>query len=170
MNEEQDLKLTDLDYLIGNHHLQMMKAALPFMNVSEQKLISLFIKFNELQRTITLFEDSEVGTLGICSLEKQPTSPLDMLTAIKEYGNTYEQDFIDVVINFIQGSRIYQSFQSTTSACEAGGTDKETDANENNGNPFRKFPLDQLKNIMPPEQQARLETIQLLMQTMQQFT
>ena len=37
MNENYDLKLTDLDYLIGNHHIQMVKAALPYMNLSEQK-------------------------------------------------------------------------------------------------------------------------------------
>ena len=31
-NEHTDYKLTDLDYLTGDHHLQMMKAALPFLN------------------------------------------------------------------------------------------------------------------------------------------
>ena len=30
MNPSDDYKLTDLDYLVGDHHLQMMKAALPF--------------------------------------------------------------------------------------------------------------------------------------------
>ena len=29
MNPSDDYKLTDLDYLIGDHHLQMIKAALP---------------------------------------------------------------------------------------------------------------------------------------------
>lgn len=29
--ENSDYKLTDLDYLIGDHHLQMIKAALPFL-------------------------------------------------------------------------------------------------------------------------------------------
>lgn len=28
MNPSDDYKLTDLDYLVGDHHLQMMKAAL----------------------------------------------------------------------------------------------------------------------------------------------
>ena len=29
MNPSDDYKLTDLDYLIGDHHLQMIKASLP---------------------------------------------------------------------------------------------------------------------------------------------
>lgn len=53
--DEQPLKLTDLDYLTGDHHLQMMKAALPYMNVPQQRIFSTVIKIRELQRTINLF-------------------------------------------------------------------------------------------------------------------
>ena len=31
MNPSDDYKLTDLDYLIGDHHLQMIKASLPYL-------------------------------------------------------------------------------------------------------------------------------------------
>ena len=44
--ESSDYKLTDLDYLIGDHHLQMIKAALPFL---EQDLIDLAKAFIEGQ-------------------------------------------------------------------------------------------------------------------------
>ena len=33
-----------------------------------------------------------------------------------------------------------------------------------------RFPIDQIKNMLPPEQQSRLETAQMLMQTFQQFS
>ena len=36
--EQQSLRLTDLDYLTGDHHLQMMKAALPYMNAPQQRI------------------------------------------------------------------------------------------------------------------------------------
>ena len=35
--EKDEFKLTDLDYLIGDHHLQMIKAALPYMQISQQR-------------------------------------------------------------------------------------------------------------------------------------
>ena len=59
--DEQPLKLTDLDYLTGDHHLQMMKAALPYMNVPQQRIFSTVIKIRELQRTINLFRDEQVA-------------------------------------------------------------------------------------------------------------
>lgn len=159
MNDQPDLKLTDLDYLIGNHHLQMMKAALPYMNVSEQKLISMFVKMNELNRTIELFRDSEVASMGICSLGKQESTPLDMLNAIKPYANTSEQDFIDLISNFIQGSKIYSNYQNSMS--------QDPDApSENNV----KNPLDQIRNFLSPEQQSRIDNAQMMMQVLQGLT
>lgn len=171
MNDDQDLKLTDLDYLIGNHHLQMMKAALPFMGVSEQKMLSVFVKFNELQRTITLFKDEEVASLGICSMgaPAQKRSLPDMLNAIKPYGNTAEQDMIDLISNFLQGNRLFSSFQGNP-----GESEPVEAAGFNPGYgpppPARKSPLEQIKGFLPPEQQSKLETMQLMMQAMQQFT
>ena len=158
MSEQQDLKLTDLDYLIGSHHLQMMKAALPFMNVSEQRLISIFVKMNELTKTMELFKEGEVATMGICSMEKQATTPVDMLNAIKPYGTTYEQDFIDLISNFMQGSRIYNNYQATMGP----------DAPQGEGG--FKNPLDQIRNFLSPEQQSRIDTAQMMMQMIQGMT
>lgn len=159
MNEQPDLKLTDLDYLIGNHHLQMIKAALPYMNVSEQRQISMFVKMNELNRTIELFKDSEVATMGICSLGKQDSTPMDMLNAIKPYGNTEEQDFIDLISNFMQGSKLHSNYQSSMS--------QDPDAPGDNNT---KNPLDQIKNFLSPEQQSRIDTAQMMMQVIQGLT
>lgn len=176
MNEEQDLKLTDLDYLVGNHHLQMMKAALPYMKVPEQKTLSVFVKFNELQRTISLFHDEEVSTLGICSMESK-RSPLDMLRAIKPFGNSSEQDMIDLISNFMQGNRGHNIFQdlmgggaSTDSNPSANSKQEHADSTDGFGSFGKKNSLEQLKGFLSPEKQSQLETMQILMQTMQQMT
>lgn len=193
MNDEQTLKMTELDYLTAAPHLQMIKAALPYVNASEQRFVSLFIKINELQRTMQLFDGREDGTVGICSLEEDaPSSPLDMLNAMKPYGTEPEQEFIDLIINFLQSSRIYQSYQEANEMPEEINYIKKQHSDDmvnsqsgnrqqqNNRQPRqedtrfrnepRRFPLEQLKNILPPEQQSRLETAQLLMQTFQQFS
>ena len=44
---EKDLKLTDLDYATGDHHLQMMKAALPYLDIRRQRSLSMFIRARE---------------------------------------------------------------------------------------------------------------------------
>ena len=98
MNPSDEYKLTDLDYLIGDHHLQMIKAALPYLNVPEQRAVSLFVKFE-------LFETEEVASMGICSLDQgqRPGSIRDLLRAIRPYGNPAEQDLIDMAQNFMDG-------------------------------------------------------------------
>ncbi len=98
MTPSDDYKLTDLDYLIGDHHLQMIKAALPYLGVPEQRAISLFVKAQELRKTMELFETEEVASMGICSLEstEKSTSVRDLLNAIRPYGNPAERDMIDM--------------------------------------------------------------------------
>ena len=105
MNPSDDYKLTDLDYLIGDHHLQMIKAALPYLGVQEQKAISLFVKAQELRKTVELFETEEVASMGICSLESSEGtgSVRDLLKAIRPYGNPMERDMIDMAQNFMDG-------------------------------------------------------------------
>lgn len=105
MNPSDDYKLTDLDYLIGDHHLQMIKAALPYLGVQDQKAISLFVKAQELRKTVELFETEEVASMGICSLENsQETGSLrNLLKAIRPYGNPMERDMIDMAQTFMEG-------------------------------------------------------------------
>lgn len=195
MNNEQTLKMTELDYLTAAPHLQMIKAALPYINIQEQRIFSLLVKIGELERTVQLFGKKEEGELGICSLEEDaPASPLDMLNAMKPYGTEAEQDFIDLIINFLQGSQLYQSYmdsmdvpdqeiprqeprQEQVHNQERSQNEHSHDRDSGNAssqnrsrNDHFRFPIDQIKNMLPPEQQSRLETAQMLMQTFQQFS
>lgn len=135
MNQTDSYKLTDLDYLIGDHRLQMLKAALPFLSLPQQRALSLAVKFQELRRTYRLFSDEETASLGVCSLDAHPKggSPREMLRAIRPYGNPREREVIDIAQNLMDG----------------------------------QTPMEQLMRLLSPEQQSRLETIQLLMQSLQ---
>ena len=104
-NEHTDYKLTDLDYLTGDHHLQMMKAALPFLNVPQQRTLSMFVKIQELKNTFQLFEDGQTAAIGICSLDQpeKPGSVKELLKTLKPYGNPGEQNLIDAVNALLDG-------------------------------------------------------------------
>ena len=141
MKTESDLKMTDLDYLTASPHLQMIKAALPYIHVPEQRFFSMIVKLSELNRTMKLFEQKEDGMVGICS-------------------------------------RIYQSYRASAEDGPAGAAEAEKssvcgdeeDGRGSSSRPLRggpHFSIEHLKNMLPPEQQSKLETAQLLMQTMQ---
>ena len=141
---EKDLMLTDLDYAIGDHHMQMLKAALPYMEIPQQRTMSMFIKWNELMRTMEFFQENGDGMMSVCSLDNSHVSPADMLTAVKPYANQREQEVIDIMTNVLSGRNARGNGRSPVS-------------------------IDQLLSLLPPEQQTRFETIQLMMQTMGQF-
>ena len=54
MAEHSDIKFTDFDYWSSDPHLQMLKAALPFMQVSQQRTFSILVRFQELFHTMDL--------------------------------------------------------------------------------------------------------------------
>ncbi|WP_367565517.1 hypothetical protein [Lacrimispora sp.] len=177
MNNEQNPRVNDLDALIGDNHLHMMKAALPYMSVPQQRYFSFFIKFNELSRTISLFEDGEVAAMGLSApAEKEQSEfPIDMLNTIKPFGSPSEQDLIDLIINFMQGFKMAGAFSDPVPGstipvqAQSDGQSRPQNHQRQNNNPFGRMSLEQIKNFMPPEQQSRFETMQLMMSAMQQM-
>ena len=88
------------------------------------------------------FKEHDVGMMSICSLDHEQTSVLDMLNAIKPYGNPKEQELIELIAGVL--------------------------ANRQGKHGRTNFSFEQLLSIMPPEQQSRFETIHMMMQAMSQ--
>ena len=127
MNEESTLKLTDFDYLTGDHHLQMVKAALPYVNTSGQRFLSIFIRIQELRRTMELFRGGETADIGIMSVgSAQSRSPMDMLNAMRPFASPQEQDFMDMVCNLFEGLRLGSQYQQEMLMQEAAGAVKRS--------------------------------------------
>lgn len=216
MSDESTMKLTDFDYLIGDHHLQMVKAAIPYVNVTGQRFLSFFVKLRELQRTVSLFQEEQVNAMGICPpTNGQKGSLLEIMKAIRPYGNTQEQDMIDILCNFLSGPRMSGQYpdiisaqapdpsttddlppteivpaHDTTAASHPGinpplsefssfrkafaspGSETETGSAPAQLSNSRSIPasVEQLKNFLPPDQQARIEQAAFILQALQQFT
>ncbi len=170
MTDETTMKFTDFDSVTGDHHLQMLKAALPYVNIPQQRFLSIFVKFQELRRTISLFDEEETAVLGICSLgESASRSPLDMLEAIKPYGTPQEQDFLDMLCSLLQGIQLGNQYQEMK--MQESRTPPSTDNGAANPSPaLRRSPIEQIKAFLPAEQQNRLDTVTMMMQAMQQLT
>lgn len=73
---ENQFKLTDFDYLTADPKLQMLKAAIPYLPVSQQRAVSLLVKIQELQRAQSLFDRRGDFCHGSFSLHaKSPLPP-----------------------------------------------------------------------------------------------
>lgn len=113
MNEVtgKDIRLTDFDYLLADPRLQMVKAALPYMQPHQQRFLSLMIKIQELMRTRMLFQSGEMSAMGLGGSEEQASSPVEMLQAIKPYAGPREREMIEMIENL---QIMMQSMQQTS--------------------------------------------------------
>lgn len=101
--------MENLDTLIQDKHLQMIKSALPYLNPSRQKDMAMLVKFMELQRTMAFFQNP-VNDLHMCSEDTpEEERPVQMLNAIREYCNDSEKETVDNLINFIQMFSTYET-------------------------------------------------------------
>lgn len=132
----EETKLTDFDSLTFSHSLQVLKAALPYMQNQEQKTFTIFIKALELRNALLLIQEEE-NQLSACSIDSEENQVANMLTHIRSYCTEKEQEFIDLFLNFTQAFQLFNTYRS--SMPESSG--------ENNS-----F-FDILKNMLTPEQQ-----------------
>jgi len=109
--ETKGIQLTDFDYLMADPQMQMIKAAIPYFQIPQQRILSMMIKIRELNRTRELFEDGEVSAMGINPNAPSQISPLEILQAMKPYAGPRERDMIDMMENI---QLMMQSMQIST--------------------------------------------------------
>lgn len=156
MNENDTIQVTEFDNLVNKSQLQMIKAAIPYIPVTEQRFISIFVKVRELMNTVSLFGSDTSDSIGICSVEPEQSTPYDMLCAMQKYAEEPEKSTLDLILNFMEAQNLYKSYVK----------DLPEGENPNPGFGSGKNTMDILKNMLNPEQQSMLDTYQMLFQTM----
>lgn len=154
MEEENAKTKTAFDAAIQIHQLEIIKAAIPYINASEQKLISVYVKASELMDTITIFQKPE-ASVGICSLGDKEGSLLDMLTDIKAVCTNTEKETVNMLINFLNAFQLYNTYKDTF------GDNENLFANALGGNSSGNM-FDNLKDLLTPEQQKMFETYSVM--------
>ena len=98
--------LTALDQVANQNHLQLLKAAIPYIRSRNQKMISVCIKLMELQNILNFYEHSDSFVSG-CSTQSDPPDFLDMLADLRDYCDDGEQEMIDQCIQLISTLELY---------------------------------------------------------------
>ncbi len=132
--------ITEFDTLTFSHSLQMLKAALPYMDTAHQKNLVMLIKIFELKNAMSLLQE-ENNQLSACSDEQDENRILNMLSHLRQFSNDKEKEMIDLFINFNQAFQLFSSYKASA-----------PDNQENNLSMF-----DLMKNLLTPEQQTAFE-------------
>lgn len=101
--------MESIDALIQDRHLDIIKAALPYLDNSRQGTMAMMVKFMELQRTVALFH-TPGNNLRMCSEEeREEIGPFQMLNAIREYCTDAEKEMVDNFMTFFQMFSTYET-------------------------------------------------------------
>lgn len=101
-----------LEQMITTHQMQLLKKALPYVDIEEQKFLSIYIKFREFANTFFLFQDSgQVSQLKIQATEKNQKNFNTLLTDLKKVCTKEEAQMIDILQNIMQAFKLYQTYQ-----------------------------------------------------------
>lgn len=130
-----------------DHNIEMIKAALPYMNPRIQKSFELVIKADELKNTLQTLDSPELST---CDVKANSIDMETFLTQMRALSNPSESQMIDSLLHFIKMQKLlsaYRSFMTTKP--------------ENSDN-LMEFFLSQ----MAPEQKANFENISMMFNAM----
>lgn len=101
--------LTALDQIANQNHLQLLKAAVPYINASSQKIISLLIKILEMQNILRFYEHTG-NRVHACGTESASPDMIDMLTDMRNYCDESEGEMIDQCLQMFSALELYSIF------------------------------------------------------------
>lgn len=100
--------LTAIDQIANQNHLQMIKAAVPYLHAREQRFIAIYAKLLELQNIMS-FYSGNTAEISSCSLDQEPASTAEILSDIRNYCDPSEQEIIDHCLQIITAMELYSA-------------------------------------------------------------
>lgn len=98
--------LTAIDQIANQNHLQMIKAAVPYLRPQEQRFIAVCAKLLELQNIMAFFSENRAD-ISACSMEQENADTTDILNDIKNYCDPSEQEIIDRCLTMFSTLEMY---------------------------------------------------------------
>ena len=113
MNQQEKTPMTDLDQMVSDDQIQILKAAIPYLSAPGQRLLSVYSKVRELQNTLSLFPQQS-GDMRICgSGAETETQPLNILNEIRPFCSGPAQERIDQIIQVFAMLQMVELFQNS---------------------------------------------------------
>lgn len=118
---EKELKVKQpLHELIEHSDLNLLEAALPYIDQDFKQPLALYIKLSEMLQVMQGFQNEE--TLAACGLDDQNINYERMLQAMRMAGNKEQAKKIDQLIQLMNFSKILPSILENTSSAAQNQT------------------------------------------------
>lgn len=105
--------LTAIDQIANQNHLQMIKAAVPYLHAREQKFVAIYAKLLELQNIMSFYSEN-ASQISSCSIDQNSASTSDILNDIRNYCDPSDQEMIDHCLQLINAMELYTAMSQQT--------------------------------------------------------
>lgn len=163
------------NYHERERRMSMLRAALPYTAGNQRHALEMLLQMNALINTVRRGPEND---LEACDTDAKPE---EMLLQIQEYCTPRESDTVQMILNFMKASHLFQNYREfmasrpenhPTGDVQAAGYSRNTSSSpvnmlfqllgglsgSGNSNHLMEFLITQL----PPEQRQMLEQIQSL--------
>lgn len=113
MKNKTPFPMTPFDMLVVPEHLHIMKLFLPYLPSGTQKLLAVWIKYVELQNTITYFRNFPRLGMGEYTSQKQ-VNAMEIFEELRPYMKEEEADQIDMAISAMSMMEMMNASGSAT--------------------------------------------------------
>lgn len=119
--------LTALDQVANQNHLQMIKALVPHLPASNQRMISVLVKMVELQNILGFYNRGR-SCISACDTASDPPGMLEVLTDVRTYCEGSDQELLDQWIQILTTMELYSVFMQSSPEPAPGMTEPELSA------------------------------------------
>lgn len=102
MNDDFSQLMTPFDQYISNQSLQMTKLLIPFMPPQAQRMMAVYVKFQEFRYTMSSFR----------AMRQKNNSPEDILNNLKPYMSSSDMESFDQMMNMMSMMSMAQEMQN----------------------------------------------------------
>lgn len=109
-NSEKNEESTELiqykpipfDEEIQSQDMKIIKSIIPYMNLNQQKLVGVFVKFMEIKNILEKKDDDKV----IVQNQDDETLPREILMAIQPYCSGDKQNMLNIILRMLELKKI----------------------------------------------------------------
>ncbi len=101
----------DIDTAINSQEMNILKAAIPYLDYRMQKQMAIIIKLMELQKTFELYKDPD-SFVEVSALNKGDRNKSEMLNSIKHYCSDKNKNMIDIIQTMMNLNALIKNHQS----------------------------------------------------------
>ena len=101
-----DTKQTNFQY---KHAVDLMIAALPYVNTRAKANMEVLIKAGEFMES---FQSSSSPELSACDISDEPVDLEALLMNLQGVCNSKELELVNTILNFLKTRKLYQTYQT----------------------------------------------------------